>query len=142
MKRKRKKHVFHSHSHTRSHSPFFVLWELATLACVVIIAESFLVVPSLHLEEETLHQIEQVVQAAEIILIAEVLLLILIAQNKIHFVKKNWPSILAVLPFGGGFLKTLKIGWHAFEKTRIGQFFAHPIRTSKRWIHINLGLRL
>ena len=128
----------------RPHSPFFILWELATLTCVIIVAADFLIVPTLELSEEILHRVELVVESSEIILVVEVALLLLVARDKIRYVRKNWPTILAALPVGGGFrfLRALKIIWHAFEKTKIGKFFSHPIRTSRRWVHINLGLRV
>ncbi len=104
----------------------------------------FLVVPLLHLEEEALHEIHRWELAAEIILIVEVSLLLLVARNKIHFIRTKWVTILAVLPFGGGFrlIKVIKLAWHAFEKTKLGHFFQHPIRSAKRWTRAKLGLRV
>jgi hypothetical protein len=137
-------HPKKAHSVHHGHSPFFLVWELVTGACVMFVMLSFFVVPSLHLEEEALHEIHRWELTAEIILIVEVSLLLLVARNKIHFIRTKWATILAVLPFGGGFqfIKVAKIGWHAFEKTKLGHYFAHPIRSSKRWAHAKLGLRI
>lgn len=105
---------------------------------------SILVLPSFPLSEHTVHEIHKWEWAAELILITEVTLLLLVARNKIHFIKTKWTTILAVVPFGGGlqFVKVAKIGWHAIEKTRVGHFFRHPIKNSRRWVHLKLGLRI
>jgi hypothetical protein len=137
-------HPKKGHSPHHGHSPFFLLWELVTGACMMFVILAFFVVPSLHLEEEALHEIHKWELAAEIILVVEVSLLLIVARNKLHFIRTKWATILAVLPFGGGFrvVQLAKIGWHAFEKTRLGHFLKHPIRTSKRWAHQKLGLRI
>lgn len=122
-----------------SRSPFFVAWEIITLACVFFVAESYLGHPYIRVDEQTKHVLEIAVESAEVILISEVLLLILVAQNKIHFIKKNWLNILAVIPLGGGTL--LKVAWHAFEKTKLARFLKHPLLYSRRWFRIKLGLR-
>ncbi len=131
----------HENKH-RTHSPFFVLWELITLACVFFVAEAFFGHPYIHVDEQTEHLLEIAVEGAEIILIAEAALLLLVARNKIHYVKKNWLSILAVAPVGGSFriITILKLGWHAFEKTRVGHFFKHPIMYTRKWFRVKLGL--
>lgn len=126
------------------HSPFFLLWELLTLACVFVVAGEIILTTYFHPNEDAHHLLELAALGAEIILISEVVLLLIIARNKIHFIKTKWLTILAVLPFGGGFriVQTIKLGWHAFEKTKLGEFLHHPIVTSKRWMHRNLGLRV
>ncbi len=103
-----------------------------------------IVVPSLHLEEAALHEIERWTVTAEYILIVEVALLLLVARNKVHFIKTKWATILAVLPLGASFrmVRIGKVGWHAFEKTHAGHFLRHPIRNSRRWVHVKLGLRI
>lgn len=120
-------------------SPFFIVWEIITLACVFFVAEAYLGHPYIHVDEETEHLLEIAVESAEVILISEMILLILVARNKIHFIKKNCLNILAVVPFGGGTL--LKVGWHAFEKTKLGHFLKHPLTYSRRWFRLKLGLR-
>lgn len=144
---KHTKHASKSHGHAgghKTHSPFFLLWELITLACVVFVAEAIIYTYFFHPGELLHHELERWEFSAEIILIAEVVLLVVVARDKIRFVLKNWPTILAVLPFGGGMraVQVLKIVWHAFEKTRVAKFLQHPIRTTRRWVHINLGLRV
>ena len=136
--KKKPAHVHSKKGHS-SHSPFFVLWELITLACVFFVAEAYLGHPYIHVDEQTEHVLEVAVESAEVILISEMLLLILVARNKIHFIQKNWLNILAVVPFGGGTL--LKVAWHAFEKTKVGHFLKHPFLYSRRWFRIKLGLR-
>lgn len=130
-----------AHAH-RKHSPFFLLWELITLACVFFVAEAFFGHPYIHVDEKTEHILELAVEGAEVILIAEVLLLILIARDKLKYVQKNWLTIAAVAPVGGGFriITIAKLGWHAFEKTRVGHFFKHPITFMRRWFRMKLGL--
>lgn len=120
------------------------MWELITIACVMLVGEAFLFVPLFHVSETAHHQIESAVQAAEFILIVEVALLILIARDKIKYIRKNWITVLAALPFGGSlrFVSGLKIAWHAFEKTRMGEFLHHPIQSTRRWVHMKLGLRV
>jgi len=137
-------HAKKSHPSHHGHSPFFLIWELVTGACVMFVLLSYFVVPLLHLEEHTIHEIHKWELAAEVILVVEVSLLLIIARSKIHFIKTKWATILAVLPFGGGFraVQVTKIGWHAFEKTRVGHFLKHPIQTSRRWAHAKLGLRV
>lgn len=124
------------------HSPFFMVWELITLACVFFIAITFFGSPYIHVDKQTEHLLEIAIEGAETILIAEVVLLILIARNKINYIKKNWINILAVLPFGSGFraVKVVKLGWHAFEKTRMGHFLKHPIRYTREWVRRKMGL--
>ncbi len=142
-------HASPAHAPTSSgahakHSPFFLVWEMITLACVFFVAFYFLGHSYFHVGEETEHVWELAVEGAEAILVAEVVLLILVARNKINFLKKNWVTVLAVLPLGGSFraVNALKLGWHAFEKTRVGSFLHHPIKSTKRWVHRNLGLRV
>ncbi len=141
MKRAKSKKEAHS-THVK-HSPFFLLWELITLACVFFVAEAFLGHPYIQVDEKTEHLLEAAVQGAEVILIADVALLILIARDKVHFVKNNWLNIIAVLPMGGSLrvIKALKLGWHAFEKTKIGHFLEHPLQDTRIWFRKNLGLR-
>jgi hypothetical protein len=130
--------------HGHAHSPFFFAWELTTLTCVAFVGIIFLFVPSLHLNEAQHREVEQWVIAAEIILIAEVTLLLFVARNKFHFIKRNWLTILAVIPLGGGFriVQALKVGWHAFEKTKLGHFLTHPLNDIRRWMKEKLGLRV
>lgn len=133
----------HAQPHVhRPHSPFFILWELITLACVFFVAEAFFGHPYIHVDEKTEHILELAVHGAETILIAEVFLLILIARDKIKFIQKNWLTIAAVAPVGGGFrvVTIAKLGWHAFEKTRVGIFFKHPIQYTRRWVRMKMGL--
>ena len=143
MKRGQVKKSVHSAPHVK-HSPFFYLWELITLACVVFVAEAWIGHPFIHVDEKTEHLLELAVHGAEAILIADVALLILIARNKVHYVNKNWLNIAAVLPFGGSLrvIQGLKVGWHAFEKTKAGHFLEHPLEDSRRWFRKNLGLRV
>ena len=120
----------------------FYAWEIITLACVFFVAEAYFGHPYIHVDEKTEHILELAVEGAEIILIAEVLLLLLVARDKISHVKKNWLSILAVAPVGGSFriVTIFKIAWHAFEKTRLGHFLKHPIRYTREWVRRKLGL--
>ncbi len=131
----------HSSGH-RKHSPMFLVWELITLACVFFVAFTFFGHPYIHVDEKTVHLLEVATEGAEVILIAEAVLLLLMARNKIYYIQKNWMSLAAVLPFGGSFrvIKIVKLAWHAFEKTRIGHFFKHPIIYTRRWFRIKLGL--
>jgi hypothetical protein len=124
------------------HSPIFYVWEVITLACVIFVAEAYFGHPYIHVDEQTEHLLEVAVEGAEIILISEVVLLILIARNKINYIKRNWLSIATVLPLGGniGAVKVLKLVWHTFEKTRVGHFLKHPIRYTREWIRRKLGL--
>mgnify|MGYP001605314324 FL=1 len=109
-----------------------------------IVAGEIIIATYFHPNPATHHLLELVALGAEVILITEVSLLLIVARNKIHFIKTKWLTILAVLPFGGGFriLQTVKLGWHAFEKTRLGEFLHHPLKGTKRWVHRNLGLRV
>lgn len=113
------------------------------MICVMIVGIGILVVPSLHLEELAHHNVELAVEGAEVVLICEVALLLLVARNKIHYIKHNWMTILAVTPLGGSlrFIKVIKLGWHALEKTKLGHFVHHPIRYTKQWLHRKIGLR-
>lgn len=131
----------HAPAH-HGHSPFFILWELVGLACVMFLAMTFTYEIFFHPEKETLALIHLADIAAEIILITEVLLIFLVARNKIHFIKTKWMTILSVVPFGNAFraVRLLKLGWHAFEKTRVGQFIEHPIRTTKKWLRRKMHL--
>ncbi|QQR92145.1 MAG: hypothetical protein IPJ89_03210 [Candidatus Iainarchaeum archaeon] len=131
----------HSWAHHR-HSPFFVIWEMVGLACVLFLAMTFALEIFFHPGKATLELIHLADIAAEVILITEVLLIFLVARNKIHFIKTKWMTILSVVPFGNAFrfVRLIKLGWHAFEKTRVGQFIEHPIRSTKRWLRRKLHL--
>ena len=135
-----------AHAHTtahHTHSPMFYAWELITLSCVFFVAEAFFGHPFIHVDTETEHILELAVEGAEVILIAEVALLLIVARDKVSHIKRNWCNILAVAPVGGSLriVTIIKITWHAFEKTRLGHFFKHPIQYSRRWIRVKLGLR-
>ncbi|MEK6902071.1 MAG: hypothetical protein AABX02_00590, partial [archaeon] len=132
------------HPSHHGHSPFFLMWELLTLACVFIVAGEIIFTTYFHPTQQQHHLLELAALGAEVILITEVALLLIIARDKISFIKSKWLTILAVLPFGGGFriIQTFKLGWHAFEKTRLGEFLHHPLKGTKRWVHKNLGLRV
>ena len=132
----------HAPAH-HGHSPFFILWELVGLACVMFLAMTFTYEIFFHPEKETLALIHLADIAAEIILITEVLLIFLVARNKIHFIKTKWMTILSVVPFGNAFraVRLVKLGWHAFEKTRVGQFIEHPIRSTKKWLRKGLKIK-
>ncbi|MFH0969953.1 MAG: hypothetical protein V1776_00620 [Candidatus Diapherotrites archaeon] len=142
-KKKMTQHATPAHAgnaHSR-HSPFFILWEFLTLACVVFLGLTFLDHTFFHWVKNVALE-ERWVVAAEIILIAEVALLLLVARNKINFVKRNWPTIFAVIPFGSGFrvIHALKVIIHAAEKTKIGHLLRHPIAETRRWVRKNIGL--
>ncbi len=132
----------HSAQPHQTHSPFFILWEMVGLACVLFLSFTFILVMFFHVDEQTHHLIELADIAAEIILIAEVLLIFLVARNKMHFIRTKWITILSVIPLGNAFrvIRILKLGWHAFEKTRVGQFIEHPIRSTKRWLKRKIAL--
>ncbi len=121
----------------------FYAWELVTLACVIFVAEAHFGHPFIHVDKETEHILELAVEGAEVILIAEVALLLIVARDKITHIRRNWLSILAAAPVGGSIrgITVLKIAWHAFEKTRMGHFLKHPIQYTRRWIRVKLGLR-
>lgn len=120
----------------------FYAWEVITLACVFFVAEAYFGHPYIHVDERTEHILELAVEGAEVILIAEVLLLLLVARDKISHLKRNWLNIIAVAPVGGGAraVTLFKIIWHAFEKTRMGHFLKHPIQYTKKWVRKKLGL--
>lgn len=131
----------HSNGH-HGHSPFFIIWEMVGLACVFFLAMTFTLEIFFHPDKATLELIHLADIAAEVILIAEVLLIFLVARNKLHFIKTKWMTVLAVVPFGNAFrfIRLIKLGWHAFEKTRVGQFIEHPIRSTKKWLRRKLNL--
>ncbi len=138
-----------SHTHTEAHahkehrhSPFYWAWELLALGCVMFLTLSFAYTQFVHVDEVTLHLIELVDFAAEIILIAEVILIFLVTKNKIRFLQTKWMTILAVLPFGSAFrlIRVAKLGWHTAEKTRAVQFLKHPIKGAQKWVHVKLKL--
>ncbi len=131
-----------AHAH-QTHSPFFIIWEIIGLGCVFFLTLSFLYTQFFNVEERALHLIELADVAAEIILIAEVLLIFLVARNKIHFIKTKWATILAVTPIGGAFraVRVVKLVWHGLEKTKLAQFLEHPIRGTKKWIRKRLQIR-
>jgi lipid-A-disaccharide synthase-like uncharacterized protein len=130
-----------THPH-QTHSPFFILWEMIGLACVVFLSLTFILGLFFHIEEKTHQLIELADIAAEIILIAEVLLIFFVARNKIHFIRTKWMTILSVIPIGNAFrvIRIFKLGWHDFEKTRVGRFIEHPIRSIKRWLKRKVAL--
>ncbi|MEK6821476.1 MAG: hypothetical protein AABY11_03710 [archaeon] len=132
-----------THVKHHSHSPFVLIWEIITLASAIFIGISFLDSTYFHFVQnhDLLHQW---VLSAEIILVAEITLLFLVARKKFYFIEKNWPTILAVLPFGSGFrvIQALKVGWHAAEKTRVIQFLKQPAHSVKNWLHRKLYLRI
>ena len=112
------------------------------LACVCFLAMTFALEIFFHPGKETLELIHLADIAAEVILIAEVVLIFLVARNKMHFIRTKWMTILSVVPIGNAFrfIRILKLGWHAFEKTRVGQFIEHPIRSTKRWLKRKIAL--